>query len=182
VDHAAASPSCPECGAECPAGAARCGACGFALVDAAEGSRFGGRRSGPTGRRSGRRRSGSARRRSRPSAGLAALAAAGTAVAGVIAIVLATGGGGFPDAPAPMQVVLPDPVPALEAERRLELRFSRAGDGQNATVRCPYPIGPGQMVRCELRYSDGIERAVLVHLLPGGELDATVPYPATLRR
>ena len=126
-----ASPSCPRCGAECAAGAARCRACGFALVDAAE--------------------------RRRPSLAFAAAGLAG-AVAVLVAILLAAGPDGSEQAAAPPP---PVSVPALEAERRIK---------------------PGRTARCELRYADGIERAMLVRLSPGGELEADVPYPATLRR
>jgi hypothetical protein len=158
VDQAAASPSCPRCGADCPAGAARCRACGFALVDAPE--------------------------RRRPSGGgsglpwVVALAASVAAVAAVVAMLFTGGGRGSPTAPAGP----PAPVPALEAERRLELRFGGASDDETAAVRCPYRIEPGQMVRCELRYADGIARAMLVRLTRSGELEADIPYPATLRR
>ena len=74
------------------------------------------------------------------------------------------------------------PVPALEAERRLELRYGGPSDDESAAVRCPRPIEPGQTIRCELRYRDGVPRALLVRLSPRGELEADVPYPATLRR
>jgi hypothetical protein len=76
----------------------------------------------------------------------------------------------------------PAPVPALEAERRLELRFGGASDDETAAVRCPRAVDPGRIVRCELRYPDGIPRAMLVRLSPRGELEADIPYPATLRR
>jgi hypothetical protein len=76
----------------------------------------------------------------------------------------------------------PEPVPALEAERRLELRYGGASDDETAAVRCPRRIEPDQTVRCELRYADGIARAMLVRLSPRGELEADIPYPATLRR
>jgi hypothetical protein len=87
----------------------------------------------------------------------------------------------------PARIVQPAPVPpapvsALEAERRLELRFGGTSDDETAAVRCPYRIEPRQIVRCELRYADGIERAMLVGLTPHGELEASIPYPATLRR
>jgi hypothetical protein len=159
VDQAAASPSCPNCGAECPAGAARCRACGFALIDDPQ------RRPGGGG------------------SGLpwvVALAAAVAAVAAVVAMLFTGGGGGSSTAPA--RAAPPAPVPALEAERRLELRFGDESDDETAAVRCPYRIELGQLVRCELRYPDGIARAMLVRLTRGGELEAAIPYPATLRR
>ena len=65
---------------------------------------------------------------------------------------------------------------------RLELRFGGPSDDETAAVRCPRPIERGRIVRCELRYVDGIARAMLVRLSSGGELEADVPYPATLRR
>jgi hypothetical protein len=76
----------------------------------------------------------------------------------------------------------PSPVPALEAERRLELRYSSTSDDESAAVRCPRAIEPGRTIRCELRYRDGVPRALLVRLSPRGELEADIPYPATLRR
>ena len=102
------------------------------------------------------------------------------AVTGAV-IALFKGGGG--DSPATRaRAAPPAPVPALEAERRLELRFGGRSDDETAAVRCPYPIEPRQLVRCELRYADGIARAMLVRLTPSGELDAEIPYPATLSR
>jgi hypothetical protein len=74
------------------------------------------------------------------------------------------------------------PVPPLEAERRLELRFGGSRDDVRAAVRCPRRIDLGRIVRCELTYADGIPRALLVRLTTGGDLEANVPYPATLRR
>ena len=68
---------------------------------------------------------------------------------------------------------------AVMLEGSFELRFGGHGA---AAVCCPYRIEPRQLVRCELRYSDGIARAMLVRLTPDGELEAVVPYPATLRR
>ena len=84
--------------------------------------------------------------------------------------------------PGPDQAGPPVPVSALAAEARLELRFGGHGDDETASVRCPYRIEPRHEVRCELRYADGVARAMLVRLTPGGELDAAIPYPATLRR
>ena len=83
---------------------------------------------------------------------------------------------------SPTQAGAPAPVSAFEAELRLELRYGGAGDDDVAAVSCPYQIEPRQLVRCELRYSDGIARAMLVRLTPSGELEADIPYPATLRR
>jgi hypothetical protein len=112
------------------------------------------------------------RRLPRPSGRVVAVAAAlATAVA---AGALIAGR----DSPPPP----PDPVGALEAERRLELRFGRSADDETAAVRCPHRIEADRTIRCELRYSDGIARAILVRLSPRGELEADVPYPATLRR
>jgi hypothetical protein len=146
--RAAASPSCPRCGAESPAGAAQCRRCGFAFLEA------GGRGRLP-----------------RPSGRVVAVAAA-VAAATAAAAALATGGEDPPRAA---------PVPALEAERRLELRYGGPSDDDTAAVRCPHAIEPGSTIRCELRYRDGIARALLVRLSPRGELEADVPYPATLR-
>jgi hypothetical protein len=158
VEPAAASPSCPRCGAASPAGAANCGTCGFAIVEGAV-----------------------RRRPSLPGARPAALAAAAAAIAAVAAVLLI----GDRDAsrPAPVPALpAPTPISALEAERRLEARFLGANIDESAAVRCPGRIVPGRTVRCELRYADGIPRALLVRLAPGNELAADVPYPATLRR
>jgi hypothetical protein len=169
VDHAAASPSCPSCGADCSAGGARCAACGFAVVDDAG-------REPRHGRRAGRVAAGSG-------SGLAwvvALSAAVFAVAAVFVMLFTSGSPGSSARPA--QAVSPASVSAFEAELRLELRFGGHGDNEAAAVRCPSRIQPRLLVRCELRYADGIARAMLVRLTPSGELEADVPYPATLRR
>jgi hypothetical protein len=101
--------------------------------------------------------------------------ALGAAVAAaVLASVLIAGREAEPAPPAP--------VSALEAERRLELRYGGESDDETAAVRCPHRIEPDRTVRCELRYADGIARAMLVRLSPLGELEADIPYPATLRR
>jgi hypothetical protein len=165
VDHAAASPSCPSCGADCSFHAARCEACGFALVDDARRPRDEDRPRGRVGS---------------DLPWILALAAAVGAMA-VVLVVLFTGDGSG-SLPSPARAGPPAPVPALEAERRLELRFAGHGDDETAAVRCPYRIEPRQLVRCELRYSDGIARAMLVRLRRDGELDAAIPYPATIRR
>jgi hypothetical protein len=111
---------------------------------------------------------------------LVALGAAVSAMAVVLVILFTSDGSGSPVSPA--RTGPPAPIPALEAERRLELRFAGHGDDETAAVRCPYRIEPRQLVRCELRYSDGIARAMLVRLGRNGQLDAAIPYPATLRR
>ncbi len=111
-----------------------------------------------------------------------ALATSVTAAGAVVVVLFTGGGGGSPASPASAQARPPAPVPALEAERRLERRFLGESYDETAAVRCPYRIEPGQLVRCELRYADGIPRAMLVRLTPSGELDAAIPYPATLRR
>jgi hypothetical protein len=144
--------SCPRCGAESPPRAARCRGCGFAFVEEA------GRHRLP---------------RPRPSGRLLALAAGGAAAA--VAVVLLPWGG---SSPRPLAA---QAVPALEAERRLELIYSSPSDDETASVRCPRAIEPGRTVRCELRYRDGIARAMLVRLSPRGALEADIPYPATLR-
>jgi hypothetical protein len=159
VEPAAASPSCPRCGDECPAGAARCPSCGFGFLDERERPRV----ARPRGRLPAL---------ARPRGRLPALGAA-IAAAAVAAILIA----GRDDEPPP-----PAPVPALEAERRLELRYGGESDDETAAVRCPRRIEPDRTVRCELRYADGIARAMLVRLSPMGELEADIPYPATLRR
>jgi hypothetical protein len=89
-----------------------------------------------------------------------------------------------PPAARPVPVLPPPPTPisALEAERRLELRFGRASDDETAAVRCPHRIEPERRTRCELRYRNTVPRAILVRLSPRGELDADVPDLATLKR
>ena len=158
MEPAAVSPSCPQCGAECAAGAVRCPSCDFGFVD--ERPRRGLRR--PSPRTVARR----------PALAAAALGTVVVAAAG--AAILIAGRDAEPEPP--------EPVPALEAERRLELRYGGASDDETAAVRCPRRIEPDQTVRCELRYADGIARAMLVRLSPRGELEADIPYPATLRR
>jgi hypothetical protein len=161
VEPAAASPSCPRCGAESPAGESRCRACGFAFFEAS------GRRRVPL-----------------PSRRVLAPAAAVLAAAGVLALVA-----GADDPPARTVPVsdrdfprrLPSPLPARDAERLLELRYGGRSGDTAAAVRCPHRIDPEGIVRCELRYSDGVPRALLVRLSPRGELEADIPYPATLR-
>jgi hypothetical protein len=103
------------------------------------------------------------------------------AATAVVVVILFTGGGpGSSAGPARAGHGSPDAVSAFEAELRLELRFG--GRDDVAAVSCPYRIEPRQLVRCELRYEDGIARAMLVRLTPRGELEADIPYPATLRR
>jgi hypothetical protein len=116
--------------------------------------------------------------RRRTSLAVAAVGLTGAAAV-LVVILLAAGPDGSEPTAAPPP---PAPVPALEAERRLELRFGGMSDDETAAVRCPRRIEPGRTVRCELRYADGIERAMLVRLSPGGWLEADVPYPATIRR
>jgi hypothetical protein len=89
-----------------------------------------------------------------------------------------------PPTPTPVPVLPPPPTPisALEAERRLELRFGDASDDETAAVRCPHRIEPQRRTRCELRYRNTAPRAILVRISPRGELDADVPDLATLKR
>jgi hypothetical protein len=115
--------------------------------------------------------------------GLVWVIALGAAVCAVVAVVVLLFSGGSPGSSvSPADAGPPAPVSALEAELRLEQRFGGHGDDETAAVRCPYRLEPGQLVRCELRYADGIARAMLVRLTPSGELDAAIPYPASLRR
>jgi hypothetical protein len=109
--------------------------------------------------------------------------ALGAAVCAVIAVVVMLFTGGRAGSSlSPPRAGPPAAVSAFEAEMRLELRFGGRGDDEIAAVRCPRRIEPRQVMRCELRYADGIARAMLVRLTPDGELEAAVPYPATLRR
>jgi hypothetical protein len=115
--------------------------------------------------------------------GLAWVVALGAAVCAVAAVVVLLFTSGSPGSSvSPARAGPPASVSAFEAEMRLELRFGGHGDDETAAVSCPYRIERRQLVRCELRYSDGIERAMLVRLTPSGELEAAIPYPATLRR
>jgi hypothetical protein len=119
--------------------------------------------------------------RGRPPAARRILAAAlGIAVFAAASVVLLSDGDAEPEPSAAGGG--PAAVPALEAEMRLELRYGGPGDNEATAVRCPRSIEPGRVVRCVLRYPDGIPRAMLVRLSPRGELEADVPYPATLRR
>jgi hypothetical protein len=111
-----------------------------------------------------------------------ALGAAVAAVVIVLVILFTGGSSGSPVSPARAGHGPPASVSAFEAELRLELRYGGHGDDETASVRCPHRIEPRQLVRCELRYTDGIARAMLVRLTPTGELEADIPYPATLRR
>jgi hypothetical protein len=120
----------------------------------------------------------SSARGARPPVRRALAAAAGVAAAALGAVVLLTGGDPEPSAAR----AVPHALSALEAETWLELRFGGPSDAETTAVRCPRPIERGRIVRCELRYADGIPRALLVRLSPRGELQADVPYPATLRR
>jgi hypothetical protein len=146
-----------------------CASCGFALVESGGGSG-----------RAWRQRDGggAAAHGARPSVRRALAAAAGVAVAVLAAVLLVSGGDDEPSA----AVGRPAAVSALEAEMLLELRFGGPSDEETTAVRCPGPIESGSIVRCELLYADGIPRAVLVRLTPRGDLEADIPYPATLRR
>lgn len=103
------------------------------------------------------------------------LLAAGAGTLALAALLLATRDG--PPAPA----APPEGLSAVEAERRLELRFGSRHD-EGAAVRCPRGVEYGSVTRCVLRYSDGIARPLMVRLSAGGDLAAEIPYPATLRR
>jgi hypothetical protein len=161
VNPADASPSCPRCGAACPAGAARCARCRFAFLDAGERRRL----PRPTG----------------PVLGWALALAVGTAV---VAVVWMADEDAPPPAATPVPILPPPPTPisAVEAERRLELRFGGASDDETAAVWCPHRIEPLRRTRCELRYRNTAARAVLVRVSPRGSLDADVPDVATLKR
>jgi hypothetical protein len=108
-----------------------------------------------------------------------ALGAGVAAMVAVLVILFSGGSSGAPVSPARTGDGAPAAVSAFEAEMRLELRFGGRGA---AAVSCPYRIERRQLVRCELRDEDGIARALLVRLTPDGELEAAIPYPATLRR
>ena len=99
---------------------------------------------------------------------------AGVCAAAAVVVMLFTGGSSG-SSPSPARAGPPAPVSALEAEHRLELRFGGHGDDETAAVSCPYRIEPRQLVRCELRYADGIARAMLVRLAPSGGLEAVIP-------
>jgi hypothetical protein len=150
------------------------------LVESA--ARNGGNR-GAGGPRGGAREARAAARaaRSGPAATRRVLAVAlGVAVSAAAAVVLLSGGDAEPEPSTAAGG--PAAVPALEAEMRLELRYGGPGQNEATAVRCPRSIEPGRVVRCVLRYPDGIPRAMLVRLSPRGELEADIPYPATLRR
>jgi hypothetical protein len=102
----------------------------------------------------------------------------------VATIVLIADDDAPPPAANPVPVLPPPPTPisALEAERRLELRFGDMSDDETAAVRCAHRIEPGRRTRCELRYRNTAPRAILVRISPRGGLDADVPDLATLKR
>jgi hypothetical protein len=177
LEPADASPICPRCGAACPAWAARCTRCGFAFLDAGERRRL----PRPRGRVPGRLRPDGRVQRLHWRTVWAPALAAMTSVAAIVLIVDADAP---PPAAKPVPVLPPPPTPisALEAERRLELRFGDASDDETAAVRCPHRIEPGRRTRCELRYRHTAPRAILVGVSPRGELDANVPDLATLKR
>jgi hypothetical protein len=170
------------------AGAGRCARCGFALLDAP-----GRRRGRPGGRPRTPRRVG---RRTGALVAAAALAAAVLALAGrddrapdsaaPVAGHPAAGAApaARPDARSPGggAAPLPAPLSAVQGERQLELRFTKTSDDESAAVRCPRPIGPERIVRCELRYAASAARPLLVRLSPRGEPEAVVPAAATLKR
>jgi hypothetical protein len=136
--------------------------CGFALLDAP-----GRRRGRPGGRARTPRRVG---RRT----GALAAAALGAAVLAVAGHDARSPGGASAPSPAP--------VSAVQAERQLELSFTKASGDESAAVWCPQAIGPQRMVRCELRYAASAPRPLLVRLSPRGELEPFVPATATLKR
>jgi hypothetical protein len=72
------------------------------------------------------------------------------------------------------------PVAAARAERRLEHQLG-AGGGPPGSVRCPSPIRPGHLTRCQFLYEDGDTQLMLVTLMANGTLDIEVPYPAQRR-
>jgi hypothetical protein len=177
LNPADASPICPRCGAACPARAARCARCGFAFLDAGERRR----QPRPGGRVLDRLWPDARVQRIR---GRTAWSLAIAAMATIAGIVLIVDEDAPPPAATPVPVLPPPPTPisALEAERRLELRFGGASEDETAAVRCPHRIEPGRRTRCELRYRHTAPRAILVGVSPHGALDARVPDLATLKR
>ncbi len=170
LDPADARPSCPRCGAACPAGAARCRRCGFAFLDAGERRRL----PRPGGRGLGRLRPDGRVQRVR---GRTAWALALAAMGAVATIVLIADEDAPPPAATPVPVLPPPPTPisALEAERRLELRFGGASDDETAAVRCPHRIEPERRTRCELRYRNTAPRAILVRISRAATSTPTSP-------
>jgi hypothetical protein len=116
--------------------------------------------------------------------GRTAWALALAATAAVVATALMADEDAPPPTATSVPVLPPPPTPisALEAERRLELRFGDASDDETAAVRCPHRIEPLRRTLCELRYRNTAPRAILVSVSPRGELDADVPDLATLKR
>ena len=108
-----------------------------------------------------------------------ALAAAGVAALGIVVLV-ASGedGEGGRDAgsvasarPAAPEVLADRLLPGPAVERRLEERFSSAGDDDTASARCsPLEPRPAHAIRwCEIRYPSGSERTVIVLSNPRGQ-------------
>jgi hypothetical protein len=108
-----------------------------------------------------------------------AMAAVGVAVLGT-AVLVSSGGEGEAGRDA-RSVASPGPtgpdvladrlLPGPAVERRLEERFTSAGDDDSASARCA-PIEPraAHAIRwCEIRYPSGSERTVIVLSSPGGQ-------------
>ena len=76
----------------------------------------------------------------------------------------------------------PTPVPARQAEERLERQAAKAGYEDTATVRCARPVELGRDTRCHVLYANGDSQLILVALDSRGDFYITVPYPAQRRR
>jgi hypothetical protein len=135
--------SCPSCDAPARPGARTCARCGYRFLE-----------DGPT----------PPRPPTRPllvAGGLAALAVATVAIA-------TSGGADVPTTAAPpanrLQVVSEHPLSTRAAEALLEERYTALRDDDSAAVRCSgREAKPAHSVRrCEVRYSNGTERRVVL--------------------
>jgi zinc-ribbon domain len=136
--------SCPSCDAPARPGARTCARCGYRFLE-----------DGPTPRRPP----------TRPllvAGGVAALAVA------VVGVAIATSGGADQPTAAPpanrLQVVSDRPLSTRAAEALLEERYTALRDDDSAAVSCSgREAKPAHSVRrCEVRYSNGAERRVVL--------------------
>ena len=140
--------SCPNCDAPAPAGARRCGRCGYDFLETGEETR-----------------------RRVPRGALGVIAAL-VLLAATAAILLARGGAeGQPSTDRAglstfrrLEVLSDRPLATRAAERRLEARFTAMRDDDSAAVRCSErePKPAHSLRRCRVRYPSGIERVVVL--------------------
>jgi ribosomal protein L40E len=142
--------ACPSCNAPAPAGARRCGRCGYRFLEGA-----GSERPRPERRT------------------VLSVAAAAAAAAAIVTVVLLAGGHGDdqPDASATplettrrLEVLSRHPLATGAAERRLEERFTSLRDDDSAAVSCSErePRPAHSLRRCLIRYPGGMARTIVL--------------------